>query len=158
MAFVCTAPRRGPYPCPIADEGGGCVVVLPIGYDEAAEIDYTLMVGLDTPPGGIPEFFFCLIEADVITGSEDRIWSGRYVSCKFTQYDRCILRECVVSIAEHLIKFASPNIFNMTSYDENLPERALVKFRLLNEMFGQSGYQVYELERWCGKHSWRAER
>jgi hypothetical protein len=140
------------------EEGPGCVVVLPIGYDDDAGIDYTLMVGFDEAPGGILEFFFCIIEVDVITGCEHTIWSGKYVSRKFTQYHRCVLREYLISVARRLLKLARPDIFIMTTYDENLPECALAKFHLLNEMFEEHGYNVYELERWCGKHSWRVER
>jgi hypothetical protein len=156
MAFVCIASRGGPHPAPIEDEGG-CVVVLPVGHDDEEGIDYTLMVGLAPAPGGIPEFFFCIIAANVNNGCKDTIWSGRYVSRMFTRYDRCLLRECLISVARSLVNFAHPARFSMTAYDDNLPERALVKFHCLNKMFERSGYTVRELDRWCGKHSWMAE-
>jgi hypothetical protein len=132
MAFVCTASRHGPCPEPIVDDSAGCVVVLPIGYDDDAGIDYTLMVGLEnTPGGGILEFFFCIIEVDISTGYEDRVWSGEYVSHKFTRYDRCVIKGCLILAARTVVQYTFPKIFNMITHDENLPDCLCTRVRWL---------------------------
>ena len=158
MAFVCTAPQRGPYLVPVA-RGGGYALPIDIGYDDDAGIDYTLLVGLDhSLPGEEFEFFFCIIETDVITEHEYTIWSGKETCNKFSRYDRSIIRSCLLCVTEHLIRGVTPDSFSMTTHDENLPEGALEKFRLLNDIFRCCGYAVSERGRRFGNHSWRMER
>lgn len=157
MTFFCTAPLRGPWPEPV-EEAGGYVIAIGLGSDDELGLDYTLLIGLEPLPGGEHEFFFFLVEVDVNTGKENPIWSGQETARKMSKYQRGLIRACLLTATENLIRSVRPPAFSMTTHDENLPERPLEKFTLLTNLFERCGYSVTERDRRLRNRSWRMEQ
>lgn len=64
----------------------------------------------------------------------------------------------ILVAARSLIAWAAPEVFFMSTYDEYLPQTALQKYLLLNELFTSCGYEVSEPDTYRGRHLWWAER
>jgi hypothetical protein len=152
-----------PFYCTLTDEdchaevfkhGGEHTVVTHVGYD-GVDKTYSLVVGLSPQGGGDMELFFVLAENDGATDDERFIYDGREVGMIIeAKGDREKVLGALLGAAQLLLERAKPKRFIMTTYDGYLPEKAMLKYRILNNLFIKTGYTVTATDPYYGKHSW----
>jgi hypothetical protein len=138
----------------IADES----VTVPIGYDDARPLSYSLLIGLTPTGGGEPEYFFCVVEANTETETETQFWSGLDTKDIITGRNReMVVVALRIGTMELLGAVNYPRIFCCTR-DSHPPEKALKKFSVIERTFRMCGYTAIEQPVILGKHSWWMER
>ena len=157
MAFVCSI-ASDTYRADTIRNGNAYLSVINVGYDDQENVSYSLVVGLEPLAGGDYEFFFHLVAANGDDGSEHPYWSARDVATFIGREDRARIRAVLLTATHSLVETARPDRVECVTYDENPPDRALVKYFLIAEVFRGCGYAVTSPDPWHGKHIWWMER
>lgn len=157
MAFVCTIqPDRLDFDT--ARLGSSCNIRTRVGHDATGNINYFLMLTLDFHPTQGLEFAFNIIEAFADGRPEHVIWESAVMAELAEKEDRHRIRQLLFRLTVQLLRFVAPPRFCMTTYDADLPERALEKYNQLCEIFMHSGYNVRRTNPYHGRHAWFMDR
>lgn len=138
------------------------VVTAQFGYDDVTDCTFSIFVSLSPLAGGEPESFelvFCLIEYDHDQEAEYQIWNGADSKPKIPDEDhRSMCVGMICSAVRYLIERVSPRAVSMFSNQPYLPEKAMLKYKLVAAVFAQSGFTVGQPDPYYGKHAWLMER
>lgn len=157
MTFVCTVEAEFVPPL-VQRNGSSHLVLMPVGYQLYENKSYFMMVTLDVLPGGLYEFAFCLVEYDEETDSEYEYWNSDDVRRLIPKEDRRILLAVLLAITKYLIESVKPDDVSMCTSDGGLPDKALIKFTMLCDVFDTCGYDVSVYDEYHGQHVWRMAR
>jgi hypothetical protein len=157
MAFVRTV-SRDDFQFQTFKHGNSWLVILNIGYDDQIDLSYSLVVGLEPAVGGAIEYFFHIVEADGETGGEHTYWSGKETAHFILKDDRKVILEAVLTATQLLLKNAQPSRVEVTTYDPDPPDKALVKHLMIGRVFELGGYQVHAGNSYHGKRVWWMDR
>jgi hypothetical protein len=139
VAFICTVTAEN-YHADVFRRGGAYSAVVNIGYDDEEDKSYSVVVGLDPTPTGSLELFFVVMETWA-TGEEYTHWSG--LETRFLSREhRGLVMNVIASATKSLIDQARPDSVLVVTHDDNPPEKALVKHRVLCSVVSMAGYQV----------------
>lgn len=157
MTFVCTVSQGG-FRLHVFRAGVSGIVVVNIGHDDTEPLNYSAVVGIEPLPSGSSELFFHIVEADGATGAEHPFYSGK--NTKFIS-DPKAREEILVSILTALKTLFStfePDECTWFTIDDNLPQKALLKFRAIRQTVERCGYVVASTRLKDGRRAWRAKR
>ncbi|MGE0723959.1 MAG: hypothetical protein AB7O45_06270 [Alphaproteobacteria bacterium] len=157
MAFTCTALASSAHVDGFRRDGDGFAISVHVGYDAEKGANYVLVVGLSPAPPGNLEFYFAIVEV-FGDGDEVTIFDAKVINAFVPRQDRAAIRKVLLQAARGLVDWAKPVCFFMATHADFLPEKALVKFYLLLEVFRSCGMHVSEPNTYHGRHMWWAER
>jgi hypothetical protein len=155
MAFVCTITAES-YHADVFRNGNAYSAIVNIGCDNEEPKSYSVVVGLEPNPAGQMELFFVVVEA-FADGTEYEHWSGlqtRFLS----RQERVLVMEIIADATKSLIERAKPDCILVVTHDDNPPEKALIKHRMIVSIVAHSGYRVTQSDQYHGKMVWIAER
>jgi len=155
--FVCTI---NPQTChaDVFRNGDSYAVTVPVGYDNARDINYFAMIGLESMPPGELEYYFCILEIDGTDKTERRIWSGRCIPEDITDENRRDMLRVILTTTATLLNSVKPiRVFRCTR-DADMPDRALEKHYEVSQIFTNCGYDVRTADGYHGKRAWWMER
>jgi hypothetical protein len=159
MAFICTIDPHRIHIEAFVEENGECSIIAKVGEDDAEPINYFVNVGFSpSPPDAALEFHFSLVKVDAEYDSEEMIREGSRVAHFIAREDRAKILNVILNLADHLIKHARPEAAFMVTYECYLPERALEKYRKINQVFMASGYKVVQNDEYHGQSMWWLHR
>lgn len=153
VPFAFTEPQELPR---LFQSGSSYAMTVRVGHD--GDKRYSIVIGLEPLPGGDMEYYFHLLEVDVVTGEDRIFWSGLPVSNIIPKDDRRRILAVILSCTKHLLIATYPSVVFRFAHDENPPERALEKHYSVNDVFEECGYRVEELDSRHGRRAWKAER
>jgi hypothetical protein len=156
MAFVCTISDES-FSTEVFINGSSTGCVINVGYDDTSDKGFSVVVGLETAPGGGHEFFFFLLEVDGGTGAEHPYWCGKDVAKFIGKDDRNQILRAILGVTEFILTEIKPKSVNYCTHDQNPPEEALVKHFLIANVFEECGYEVRTADPYHGKRIWWME-
>jgi hypothetical protein len=157
MTFYCTLSEESCH-AEIFRQGNEYSVVVRVGYDGTGDKAYSIVVCLSPAPPGDPEFIFALVEAE-LASENDELWifdAQQARSIIDSQEDRKRVLAAILFAARTLLDQVKPSRFFMTPYDGYLPDKAMLKDRILNVLFKDMGYTVFQTDPYNGKVMWHA--
>ncbi|MGU3540998.1 hypothetical protein [Methylobacterium sp. A54F] len=157
MTFICTVTRGG-FRLQVFRAGASGIAIINIGHDDAEPLNYSAVVGLDVLAGGMSELFFHIVEADGETGGEHEFWSGKDTGFIADPVDRETILASVLTGLRSLLSTVEPEEFVWFTYDEDLPKKALLKFRAIRQAIKRSGYTVTSTRLRDKRRAWSAKR
>ncbi|NJL08927.1 MAG: hypothetical protein HC900_12290 [Methylacidiphilales bacterium] len=157
MPFVCTIDPDS-IQAAFFQEGGDYLIVIPIGFDDASPLTYSLMVTLSPSGGGLLEYAFCIIEANDVEYSENQIWSGLESARFLKGDDRKDVLSLLIQCTKFLLDSVRPLSVFFCTIDTFAPEKADRKYSLVAQTFEMCGYRVRTTDPWHGQRYWRMER
>lgn len=155
MTFVLAIGADGGH---LFQNGNAYAVIVSVGFDDEHDKSYSIVIGLEPQAGGTQEFYFHIVEADGETGEEVTYWSGKDVARFIDKADRELIRAVLLTETERLLHYVRPERVEVITYDENPPDRALVKYFLIGDAFQRCGYEVHTADPYHGKQVWWMER
>jgi hypothetical protein len=156
MAFVCTF-SAAHMSFDVVSEGSATSVFIPIGYDDQADISYFASIGIDVLAGGMSELFFHVVEQSHETGAARTYWCGKDTTF-IVGHDRALVLDAICAGAQLLVDVGTPEMIEVTTYDENPPEHALIKHFRVMSVFESNGYTISTFEPYHGKRLWKLKR
>ena len=132
------------------------VIVRPIGYDGAIDSAYFLEVILDVSPGLGAEFSFCVTEHDA-NGDERRFWRSRDLANVIPRGARPSIVTELGWLCFAIAMIAKPPEFSMFTFEADLPDKALKKYKIMCGQFESAGYNITS-EEYHGRKIWRMVR
>lgn len=157
MSFVCTLTAEFTPPL-VEVRGSSHLVLCPIGYHLHENKSYFLMVTLDVLPGGLYELAFCLVEYDGDVDSEYQYWNSSEVQPLIPRQDRSAIRSILGAVTRYLLDSVKPEEVTMCTSEAHLPQKALIKYGLVCEVFADCGYVVSNYDEYHGQRVWRMVR
>jgi len=157
MAFILTL-NPEEQSATVNRHGNEIVVIVPLGYDDARPLIYSLMLGLSPMAGGDLEFFFCIIEADNQYNTEKQLWSGLDTTEIFSGEHRTSILKGLLGATEMLVNAVKPSQVTMCTIDTGAPKKADRKHLLIARVFETCGYAVKCADEYHGKRVWQMER
>ena len=157
MAFVCTVAGAECH-ADVFRSGDSYAVMVPVGFDDVRDLNYFVMVGLDSIPPGDLEYYFCIVEVDGETKDERRIWSGLDLPGYISPDDRDKIRNTILIITEGLLNTVRPERVFRCTRDADMPDQALEKHYAVSHIFKSCGYRVATADIYHGKRVWWMER
>lgn len=146
MAFICTANNPGRYSVmPIVREGR-CDVSVQVGFDpdnpSGPSTFYSTIHTYPNPVAGMIEFGFGFLGVNNLA----RLHFHTYVAAtaRSVVSPECLphMRSLIVHYADLVVSATKPAQFMMETYETNLPEKALVKYVSLCDIFRALGYSI----------------
>jgi hypothetical protein len=156
MAFVCTLSSQSPLLPVVATYPTLTSLVYPIGYDDVDSRTYQLFISFGTAPGGIVEYAFCIV-CTYQDGVAHDIWDSQVIASTIRKKHRALILALLIDATRSLIRSTQFPEITMHTFAHNLPQKALVKYRNIAQVFVDEGYTVrHEARR--GQHVWWFER
>lgn len=158
MAFVCTLHDGDEVEIHAFTNGSDSVAQVTVGYNDTTDETYSIMAAFSPQGGGDMELAFCLIAVDIEEGTEHRYWTGAETREFIPSADhRRKLLNAICTAVNLLIETLPPaRVYHATRGD--LPERAIGKHLIVNQLFERAGYIVEEGETVAGCRLWILER
>ena len=153
MAFVCLLEPNDSY-LEIFQEGETTSVKIDIGHDDTSLVAYSLIVSIGPMPGGIFDLMFYVLESDPTTGGEITLWDGLQTASFLTGEHRRTVLVQMLKAARGLVSILDPAKFTMITITENLPAKALDKYRLVAEIIRPVGYDCENPPSHDGREIW----
>ena len=154
MAFACTI--GGDTHGDLLRVGGDTVILFPVGEDPARGLFYSMSVGLSPLPTNL-EYFFNVIEV-VNGGGERSIFDSAEVCRIVDKESRVQILDGLLRATKYLLINEKPKRFIMNTFVADLPEKAMVKYYMLCQLFVDCGYDVTRANSYHGRHQWWADR
>jgi hypothetical protein len=142
----------------VFQRGNAFLVLANVGYDSDTDRTYSVLLGLEPLAGGDLEYFFCLIEADNVAGTQHEYWSGKDLPQCIDKPSRKPILNLVLRATKALLNATSPTRVQMSTWDAYLPDRAAHKHFLVARVFEMCGYEVRNGDPYHGKRVWWMER
>jgi hypothetical protein len=90
----------------------------------------------------------------IVPSEKKEYWTGNGTRNLFAHACRASFRHAILGSVFRLINIAKPEQVWMCTKENNLPDKALLKYWLINALFKKAGYWIEEQEPWHGKNSW----
>lgn len=159
MTFVCTIPIDEDLIFSTFSNGGEFVATATVGYNDATDEVISLFVCLAPLPGGPGEFdlTFCVIESGF--DGEMRMFDGLETEPLITEAGhRHLILQAICLAVRLLLREFMPPVVRMFTHTAHLPAEALLKFRLVLQVFHLEAYTIEEGEPHNGRYFWTMER
>lgn len=138
--------------------GNAYQIVVNVGRDPALRRTYSIAVGLEPLPEGGLEYYFYIVNLEEEDGQYTSHMSGLETKFFIPSIARAQVLRAILQATRDLLGQVNPETVKWTTYDQNMPHKALVKFQLVVRVFENSGYRVVEGDPYHGRYIWRAER
>lgn len=153
MAFVCTiAANRLDFDT--TQLGSSRNIRARVGHDDIRNINYFLMLTLDSMAGGDLEFAFSFVRAFPDDRLEEVIRESHIVAQLVSRPDRRQIRARLLRLTSELVRHAGTARICMITYDAHLPNQALEKYWQLCQVFTHCGYKIMRTDPYHGRHAW----
>ena len=138
-------------------QGDSSVFLYEIGHDCFGPLSYHLMINMQCTPDG-NEFMFGLATVDGDKGSIDNTFDSIVANSIIPKIHRTLVTKLLLEKAGSVIRYMNKDSFFMVTYLSNLPQKALIKYGKLTEVFINDGYDVAYSQPKPGKHMWQMNR
>ena len=137
--------------------GNSYQVIINVGRDVALKRTFSVAVGLEPLPTGELEYFFYIVNMEEENDQSTYHMGGLETKSFIPAIARPAILRAILQATKDLLVQVNPNAVSWTTYDQNLPDKGLVKFRQVIKVFEAAGYRVEEGEPYHGRHHWHAE-
>lgn len=162
MAFVCSITPESQVEAARFAGNGETLVQIPVGYDGQTGVTFSVLVALSPLPGHFPEGFeltFCVVEADPDDDYITERWDGSETRRAISDPDhRSLVLAAILAGVRTLVEEVRPPLVTMTTYRDNLPDRALTKYHTIASILEEFGYRVGRTDPYHGRHIWMMDR
>lgn len=158
MTFVCTLAEGEFHPDVHSRGEGDYLVIIPIGYDDADELYYSLWVMLGPTGGGMLELRFFIYVEDGNGKEIDQIWQSERARYLFDADARRLILMNVLFSVRSLLEVVKPVAVFMCTMDLDPGERALRKYVGIARTFEMCGYKIAKFDRYEHQCVWCMER
>ncbi|MGV2130041.1 hypothetical protein ACQZ4Q_12570 [Agrobacterium vitis] len=138
---------------------GEYILQVPVGFDDETKAVISAFVCFATVAGYGDqryELAFCVVIADA--DEDDYRKDGLQTSAVLRdKKDRQRVLAVILHAVMRLIEEVNPPALFMTTYELNLPEKALVKYDKIAGVFGSMGYKAGRGDPMHGQHIWMME-
>lgn len=114
------------------------------------------MVSLSRAPGNIIEYSFCILCIHQ-NGVVHDFWDSKVVANMISSADRQLIRAVLLDATASLVQGTNFPEVTMHTFALDLPAKALVKYRLIAQIFTNEGYNVRQTVR-HGQYIWWFDR
>lgn len=155
MTFICTLDPNDDLDIDVIESNEEYVVRLAIGFDSESQKTYSLAVALSPLPGGSMELTFSVLIFCQNSGEWHDIWDGLATSAIFSSKDeRNLIRAALMACVTLLIDHVRPHTVNFVTHTAALPNKALVKFFEVQQIFIDKGYAGGRADSYHGRYVW----
>lgn len=144
------------------ENGSDAVVTSQVAYNAELDITYSTFCSLSPTVGaevGTFELTFSIVEYEHYTDYEYVINDGLETKNKIADADqRAIFMSAILCSVEILLEKISPNVVNMITYNENLPDKALKKYTDILSVFYKNGYAGGATDPYHGRTCWLMQK
>jgi hypothetical protein len=138
--------------------GNAYQIVVNVGCDPVLGHTYSIALGLEPQPGGALEYYFYIVDLEEKTDDYRACHTGLESINILPKVQRGAILRAILHATKLLLGQVNPATINWCTYDRNLPEKALVKYSLIVQVFESAGYRVSAGEPHHGQYFWSAER
>lgn len=138
-------------------QGDSNVFLTKIGYDYFSHEEYHLMINMNCSEMG-NEFMFGIATSSRDKGRIETTFDSNKANDIIPKSHRSSIMQVLLEQAEKVVKYTNVDAFFMVTYLYGLPDKALVKYDKLNDVFERCGYAVTHSEPDLGKHMWEMNR
>ncbi len=154
-------PHDGSLELEVIEGNGEFLVRVALGAVESEGGVLSLVVALSPAPGGVPgemEQVFHVTYAqadDSISQYFDGLDTTRLISAP---EHRQMTRNALCAATHELIKRAQPESVFFVTHNNHLPDKALVKYEEIADVYRSCGYDARKGDSWHGQHIWMVKR
>lgn len=162
MAFILTLETNKAPRTKILWDESEVLARAAIGYDDETEDVFSVFVALSPFAGAQAGEFELVFSIERFSG--EGFEQARYFDGMKTQYflnapqDRKLVLNAVLHSVSALVDKASPRLVTMTTYEPDLPEKALKKYWAISLWFEELGFNVGKFDPYHGNLAWVMEK
>lgn len=139
------------------DYQGDHVLMCRVGIDPDAQKVYFAAVGLDPIGDDAPEYWFGIIEHDVLTGEDKIRLSGRNLVGVIPPDDRNAILGAICGLTAQLLDLCKPRKVKRMTHDAYQHGKGIEKHEVISRVFMECGYDVTKCDSWYGRRAWICE-